>query len=104
MKDRVSGEVKEEHKATHRSIAGILDALKGLGYELRDREGEAYDYGLPEKVVAAEKRAGLSRELVAETIRPSIFLHGQLAWPGEVVIAVPESAAAEGELPAAPQS
>jgi hypothetical protein len=96
MKDKTTGEVKEDHKATHRSIAGILETLKGLGFELRDREGESYDYGLPEKVVAAEKRVGLSRELVAETIRPSIFVHGQLAWPGEIVIAVPETAAEGG--------
>jgi len=104
MKDRVSGEVKEEHKATHRSVAGILETLKGLGYELRDREGEGYDYGMPEKVVAAEKRAGLSRELVAETIRPSILLHGQLAWPGEIVIAVPEATPPDDKPPPAPET
>jgi hypothetical protein len=104
MKDRVSGEVKEEHKATHRSVAGILESLKGLGYELRDREGEGYDYGMPEKVVAAEKRAGLSRELVAETIRPSILLHGQLVWPGEIVIAVPEASPPNDEPPPTPET
>ncbi len=91
MKDRLTGEVKDEHRATHRGIAGILDTLQGLGFEVRDREGEVYDYGLPEKVVAAEKRAGLTRELVAETIRPSIFVDGRLAWAGEIVIAVPET-------------
>lgn len=97
MKDKLSGEIKEEHKATYRSIAGIMSTLAGFGLELKDREGDAYDYGLPEKVVAAEKRVGLSRELVAETIRPSIFLHGQLAQPGEIVIAVPDAESAEAK-------
>ena len=91
MKDRLTDEVTTEHKATYRSITGILDSLKGIGLELRDREGEPYDYGLPEKVVAAEKRTGISREMVAETIRPSLFLNGQLLRAGEIVIAVPES-------------
>lgn len=97
MKDKLSGEIREEHKATYRSIAGIMSTLAGFGLELKDREGDAYDYGLPEKVVAAEKRVGLSRELVAETIRPSIFLHGQLAQPGEIVIAVPDTEPAEAK-------
>ncbi len=93
MTDRVSKEVRDEHKAMHRSVAGILETLTGMGFSLRDREGEFYDYGLPEKVVAAEKRAGISREMVAETIRPSILFGDQLVKPGEIVIAVPEEAA-----------
>lgn len=105
MTDRVTKEVKEEHKTMHRSVAGILEALTGMGFTLRDREGEFYDYGLPEKVVAAEKRAGISREMVAETIRPTIYFADQLVKPGEVVIAVPEEAAITAprdEPPASP--
>jgi hypothetical protein len=93
MKDRHSGEVKEEHKATHRNIEGILNTLESVGFTLRDREGEGYDYGLPEKVIASEKRPGISREIVAETIRPSIFYTDQLIKPGEIVIATPEEIA-----------
>jgi hypothetical protein len=93
MTDRTTKEVKEEHKAMHRSVAGILEALTNMGFTLRDREGEFYDYGLPEKVVAAEKRAGISREMVVETIRPSIMYGDQLVKPGEIVIAVPEEVA-----------
>ena len=92
MVDRSNGEVKEEHRAIHRSVAGILETLREFGFNVRDREGEPYDYGLPEKVVAAEKRVGLGREMVAETLRPSIFFGSQLARAGEIVIAVPEDA------------
>lgn len=105
MTDRMTKEVKEEHKAMHRSVAGILEALTGMGFTLRDRESEFYDYGLPEKVVAAEKRAGISREMVAETIRPSIMYGDQLIKAGEIVIAVPEEVAVTAprdEQPAAP--
>lgn len=93
MTDRMTKEVKEEHKAMHRSVAGILEALTRMGFTLRDREGEFYDYGLPEKVVAAEKRVGINREMVVETIRPSIMYGDQLLKPGEIVIAVPEEVA-----------
>jgi hypothetical protein len=37
MTDRMSKEVKEEHKAMHRSVAGILETLAGMGCTLRDR-------------------------------------------------------------------
>jgi len=94
MTDRVTKEVKDEHKAMHRSVAGIQESLTAMGFTVRDREGDFYDYGLPEKVVAAEKRAGISREMVVETIRPSVFFGDQLLKPGEIVIAVPEDAAA----------
>lgn len=93
MIDKHTEEVREEHKATHRSIEGILAALSGVGFTLRDREDENYDFGLPEKVIASEKRPGISREIVAETIRPSIFYRDQLIKPGEIIIATPEDAA-----------
>jgi len=106
MTDRVSKEVKDEHKTMHRSVAGILESLTSIGFSLRDREGEFYDYGLPEKVVAAEKRAGISREMVVETIRPSIMYGDQLVKPGEIVIAVPEEASVvtPRDEPPAPQA
>jgi hypothetical protein len=93
MTDRVTKEVKDEHKAMHRSVAGIQETLTAMGFTVRDREGDFYDYGLPEKVVAAEKRPGISREMVVETIRPSVFFGDQLLKPGEIIIAVPEDAA-----------
>lgn len=91
MTDRTTGEIKEDLRMIHRSVAAILSVLGEIGFQLRDREGEAYDYGLPEKVVAAEKRSGISREIVAETIRPSVFCNGRLLRAGEIIIAVPDS-------------
>lgn len=102
MTDRATKEVKEEHKAMHRSVAGIQETLTAMGFTVRDREGDFYDYGLPEKVVAAEKRAGISREMVVETIRPSVFFGDQLLKPGEIVIAVPEDATATPPTEAPP--
>ena len=93
MKDRATGEVRDEYRLVYRNIAGIQESLSAMGFHVKDREGEAYDYGLPEKVVAAEKRAGLSREIVTETIRPSVFFRDQLVREGEIIIAVPDDAA-----------
>jgi len=75
-------------------VTAILDTLEGLGLTLRDRESEAYDYGLPEKVVAAERSAQVSREVVLETIRPTLFFRNQLLKAGEIIIALPLEPAA----------
>jgi hypothetical protein len=103
MRDRHSGEVKEEHKATFRSVEGIMKTLESVGFTLRDREGEAYDFGLPEKVIASEKRPGIIREVVAETIRPSVFFNDHLIRPGEIIIAGPEDPANPSDPESSPR-
>lgn len=94
MTDRATKEVREEHRALTRHVTAILDTLEGVGLTLRDRESEAYDYGLPEKVVAAERSAAVSRETVVETIRPTLFFHNQIIKAGEIIIALPLEPAA----------
>ncbi|HEY1083297.1 MAG TPA: hypothetical protein VGE29_13600 [Prosthecobacter sp.] len=89
MRDKTTRQVLDDQRASHRHVEGILESLAAAGFSLRDREGEPYDYGLPERVVAAEKRPGLPREVVLETIRPSLFFQGQILRPGEIIIAVP---------------
>ena len=50
--------------------------------EVKDRTGEAFDYGLPEKVVTAQPQPGLTREIIIETIRPTIYWNDadRTAW------------------------
>ena len=86
-----TSEESAESKILQRHVSGIISTLGSIGFVARDREGEKYDYGLPEKVVVAEKRPGISGEMVAETIRPSVFYKDRLIRAGEIVIAVPES-------------
>jgi hypothetical protein len=98
-----SGEPREEMKRPFRNIEAILDALHELEVEIKDRCGEAFDYGLPEKVVATQTQEGLSREKVIETIKPTIYWNGQIIQHGEVIIATPaQTKEATPEAPAAP--
>ena len=78
-----------------RHLEGILEGLAAAGVEIKDHTGEAFDYGQPLKVVASQERDGIDREVVAETIRPSLYLKGQIIQQGEVIIDVP--AAKHGE-------
>ena len=78
-----------DHRRLARNVGAILDALATIQVQVKDHTGEAYDYGMPLKVVASEPRAGISREVVIETVRPTVIMGENLLQRGEVVIAVP---------------
>jgi hypothetical protein len=83
---------KNELKKINRYVEAIFEVLTGIGMEVKDRTGEAFDYGLPEKVVTAHAQPGLTKEMIIETLRPTIYWRSQIAQQGEVVIGTPPSA------------
>jgi hypothetical protein len=87
---------KEDVKKLGRYAEAFFEALTSLGFEVKDRTGETFDYGMPEKVVAAQPQGGLAREQVVETIRPTVYWQNQIVQLGEVVIATP-AAGPQGE-------
>ncbi|MCK9588335.1 MAG: hypothetical protein M0Q93_03100 [Terrimicrobiaceae bacterium] len=80
---------QDDLKKLSRYVESIVESLASIGIEIKDRTGEPFDYGLPEKVIAAEPQTGISKELVRETIRPTIYWGNQIVQQGEVVIATP---------------
>lgn len=60
-----------------------------MGLEVKDHTGDAFDYGLPLKVVTTQPTPGITREMVVETIKPTIYWERQIIQAGEVVIATP---------------
>ena len=83
MTDALSKELKEELakddvKKISRYLESIFDSFARLGIEIIDRTGECFDYGLPEKVVTAKPQDGICKELVLETLRPTIKWNNQI--------------------------
>jgi hypothetical protein len=94
LTDSTSGEPrdevgKDELKKLNRYVEAIFESLGGIGMKVKDRTGEAFDYGLPEKVVTAHQQPGLTKEMIIETLRPTIYWGSQIAQQGEVVIGTP---------------
>jgi hypothetical protein len=92
--DPISNEIKEDiTKDDVKKMARYLDAMYAvlgeIGIEIKDRTGETFDYGLPEKVVTAQPQEGLSSERIIETVRPTIYWNEKIAQQGEVIIATP---------------
>lgn len=91
MVEPISGEVREEMTRVYRDIKGIFESLQDIGLKVKDHTGDAFDYGLPLKVITTEPKQGITRESVSETIKPTIFWQDQIIQMGEVVIATPAS-------------
>lgn len=101
VEDPVARETKEslnkdEVRKLCRDIESISIALEEMGFSVRDRTGEQFDYGLPEKVIDAKPQTGITKERVAETLRPSVYWStaywkDTLVQKGEVIIHTPAS-------------
>jgi hypothetical protein len=73
-----------------RHLDAVWDALKQVGVEVQEHEGRPFDRGLSLKVLSVESKPELSRELVIETVRPSIYLKNEAIQTGEVIVGTPE--------------
>ena len=91
MVDSGTGEVRDDMKRVFRHVDGALETLSHLGLELKDHTGDAFDYGMPLKVVTNQQTEGITRETVIETLRPTIYWQKQIIQHGEVVIGTPTS-------------
>lgn len=86
---RADASVSSDAARLGRHLDAIVESLEKLGMEIKDHTGEPFDYGQSLKVAACQPKEGISREFVAETIRPTIYLKGALLQQGEVVIDIP---------------
>lgn len=83
----------EVPKWLQRQLEASSDELEALGVELKDHTGEKYVAGLALGVMAFQPRAGITFDVIVETIKPSVYLKGALIQPGEVIVATPETVA-----------
>jgi hypothetical protein len=72
-----------------RSLETIMDELRDLGITIKDRTGEDYDEGLPEKVIQGEPRPNLAKPRIIETLKPSIFLNQKFIQLGDIIVGIP---------------
>jgi hypothetical protein len=91
MLDAASGEVREEMKRVYRHIEAALESMHEMDVEVKDHTGDAFDYGLPLKVITAQPTRGITKESIIETIKPTIYWQQHLIQIGEVVIATPSA-------------
>ena len=90
LRARGQEEPDSDRRLLERNLDAVLSSLESFGVSVQDHTGDAYDYGQALKVVAAQPQDGIAREVVTETIRPTVTWNGHTLQRGEVVIATPK--------------
>lgn len=79
-------------KLLHRDISSILDALKGIGIEIKDQAGQTYDAGMKLHVLASEPTAGINKDIIKQTIKPAIIWQGKyFLQMADVIVGTPQT-------------
>ena len=82
----------DEIKKAHRHHESICDMLKNAKVEIRDHTGEKFPQGNPAlKVIAFQPTPSVQYEVIAETIKPTIYYNGELIQMGQVIVEIPQS-------------
>lgn len=89
MIDTATGEIRNEMKRTSGDIERIERCLNNLGVVVEDHTRKPFDYGLPWHVVATKPIPGLPKEIVTETLKPTVRWNEQIIQHAEVEIGTP---------------
>jgi hypothetical protein len=81
---------KDEFRREYRPVEAMWDALIHAGVEVHDLTGKPFEVGMSLTVLAYQPTPGVMRDVIHETHKPSVDLHGQPIQMGEVYVATPE--------------
>jgi len=84
-----TAETNDDSRRILRDLETMFEVFHKMGFEIRDYTGETFDYGLPLKVITTQPVAGLAKEKVIETIKPTLLCQTHLIQIGEVIIETP---------------
>ncbi len=85
-----TGQPLDEMRRAYRHFESVWDALGSEGVKIYDHTGEAFDRGKALRVMAFQATPGLGRDMILETIKPTIYLKDDLIQTGEVIVGTPE--------------
>lgn len=89
MVDSATGEPREDAKRTYRHIEAAIETLRQMEVTVNDWLNQAYDAGLPVKVLAFQPTPGLVRDTIVEVMRPAVIWKERLLQSGEVIVGIP---------------
>ena len=73
-----------------RDVDMLLSRLREEEIEIQDHTGQAYDPSLSLRVAAFQPMAGVERDRIVETLKPTVYHRQQRIQVGEVIVAIPE--------------
>jgi hypothetical protein len=88
--DPVTNERKEQFRPISRHIDQLSEYLEELGVKIQNHTNEPFDSGQSLEVIAFQPTAGISQDVVVETIRPTVYIKGSRIQMGQIIVATPE--------------
>jgi hypothetical protein len=79
-----------------RHLEAVMDTIDHAGYKIVNHTQEEYLSGMEISVLTFETREGITKPLITETIKPSIYYHPaggeqRRIQMGEVIVAIPQT-------------
>jgi hypothetical protein len=97
--ESLKGKLDDNHYLLlKRPVESALLRLNDAEIEIKDRTGDLYDYGMDERVLATEERPGSNRDVVAETIKPTVFYKTAIISRGEIIVGTPVKEKTENKI------
>jgi hypothetical protein len=91
MIDAATGQPREDLRRTFRHVESLWDILFEFGVEIHDHGGEPFDSGTALVVLSYERDPTATREIVKETVKPTVYLHERCIQRGEVIVGSPDA-------------
>lgn len=89
MIDPATGQPADDLRRTYRHVEALWDLLAEFGVEIQDHAGEPFDSGRALVVLSYEPDHSVTREVVKETVKPTVYLHDRCIQRGEVIVGSP---------------
>jgi hypothetical protein len=86
-----TAEIKDEFRPIARHVERLSECLTEIGIEVQNHTNETFDSGQSLEVIAFQPTTGIAREIVLETIRPTVYLKGHRIQVGQVIVATPKT-------------
>jgi hypothetical protein len=96
-RDPETSERKDGFRPIARHIDRLNECLAEIGIEIQSHTNNAFDSGQSIEVLAFQPTAGITMDVVIETVRPTIYLKGHRVQLGQVIVATPECSGEEDQ-------
>ena len=88
--DPATGQPLESTRRHFRDVEMLLSQLGELAIEIQDHTGSLYDPSLSLRVAAFQPVAGIERDRILETLKPTVYRHHMRIQVGEVIVGIPQ--------------
>lgn len=90
-------ETKPNMSKVARHVDRLWDCLEQAGLKIQDHLDQPFDSGQSLDVLAFQPTPGITREIVIETVRPTVYLQDRRLQMGHVIVGTPQMAVEEAK-------